>query len=160
MLEFDRMRALVAQRAGSAQGRAHLEDLQPLTDPGAVREALARTSEARRLLQTLGREPYHDLPNPAAALAGARIKGAHLEPRGLLDLASFIEGGLEIVRGVSRSDDAPRLARLASRARDTSEVSLAVRRAILPTGEVADDASPKLAETGVRWPACGSSSPP
>ena len=147
MLEFDRIRGFVAQRAGSVQGREHLEDLQPLTDPGAVREALARTGEARRLLQALGREPYHDLPDPAGALAGARVEGAHLEPGALLDLASFIEGGLEIVRRVSRSDDTPRLARLASGARDTSEVATAVRRALLPTGEVADDASPKLAET-------------
>jgi len=124
-----------------------LEDLQPLTDPRAVREALARTGEARRLLQALGREPYHDLPDPAGALAGARVEGAHLEPGALLDLASFIEGGLEIVRRISRSDDTPQLARLASGARDTSEVAAALRRALLPTGEVADEASPKLAET-------------
>ena len=31
--------------------------------------------------------------------------------------------------------------------RDTTEVAVAIRRAILPGGEVADDASPKLAET-------------
>jgi len=147
VLEFDRIRALVAQRAGSAQGRIRLEDLQPATDPTAVREALARTGEARRLLQALGREPYHDLPDPAGALAGARVEGAHLEPGALLDLASFIEGGVEIVRRVSRNDDTPRLARLASGARDTSEVATALRRALLPTGEVADGASPKLAET-------------
>ena len=124
-----------------------LEGLQPLTDPRAVREAQARTGEARGLLQTLGREPYQDLPDPTGALAGARVKGAHLELRELLDLASFIEGGLEIVLHVSRSGETPRLARLASGVRDTSEVATAIRRAILPSGEVADDASPKLAET-------------
>jgi len=147
-LEFDRIRDLLVQHAGSAEGRVRLEGLQPLTEPGAVRESLVRTTEGRRLLQTLGREPYQDLPDPAEALARARVQGAHLEPRELLELASFIEGGVEIVRRVSRSDeDAPRLARLASGARDTTEVALAVRRALLPTGEVADDASPKLAET-------------
>jgi DNA mismatch repair protein MutS2 len=147
-LEFDRIRDLLVHHAGSAEGRVRLEGLQPLTDGGAVRESLARTTEGRRLLQTLGREPYQDLPDPAEALARARVQGAHLEPRELLDLASFIEGGVEIVRRISRSDeDAPRLARLASGARDTTEVALAVRRALRPTGEVADDASPKLAET-------------
>jgi DNA mismatch repair protein MutS2 len=147
-LEFDRIRDLLVQHAGSAEGRVRLEGLQPLTDPGAVRESLARTTEGRTLLETLGREPYQDLPDPAEALARARVQGAHLEPRELLDLASFIEGGVEIVRRISRSDeDAPRLARLASGARDASEVAHAVRRALLPTAEVADDASPKLAET-------------
>jgi DNA mismatch repair protein MutS2 len=146
-LEFDRLRELLRQQAGSAAGRVRLEALEPLTEPEAVREALARTGEARRLLETLGAQPYHDLPDPAATLAGARVRGSHLEPRALLDLASFIDGGLEIVRAVARSDEkAPRLARLASGAKDTADVSAPLRRALLPTGEVADDASPKLAD--------------
>jgi DNA mismatch repair protein MutS2 len=95
----------------------------------------------------VGRQPYHDLPDPAEALAGARVKGAHLESRALLDLASFIEGGGEIAHRVARTEGAPRLARLAAEVSDTSDVARAVRRALLPTGEVADDASPHLAET-------------
>jgi DNA mismatch repair protein MutS2 len=148
VLEFDRIRDLLVQRAGSPSGRVRLEGLQPLTDPEAVRESLARTAEGRRLLQTQGREPYQDLPDPSEAVARARVQGAHLDPRELLDLASFIEGGVEIGRRIARADeDAPRLARLASGARDTTEVALAIRRALLPTGEVADAASPRLAET-------------
>jgi DNA mismatch repair protein MutS2 len=146
-LEFDRIRELLLQRAGSASGRARLADLQPLTDPEAVQEAQARTGEGRRLLQLLGRQPYHDLPDPAGALAESRVGGARLEPRQLLDLASFIQGGVEIVRRVSQSDEeTPRLARLASEAADTSELAAVLRRALLPTGEVADDASAHLAD--------------
>jgi DNA mismatch repair protein MutS2 len=146
-LEFDRIRDLLLQRVGSAAGRVRLEGLEPLTEPGAVREALARTTEGRQLLEEVGRQPYHDLPDPATALAGARVGGAQLEPRELLDLASFIQGGVEIVHRVSGSDETPRLARLASEANDTSDLAGVLRRALLPTGEVADDASPRLAET-------------
>jgi DNA mismatch repair protein MutS2 len=125
-----------------------LEGLGPLTEPGAVREALARTDEGRRLLRALGRQPYHDLPDPAAALAGAQVGGARLEPRELLDLASFIQGGVEIVHRVSQSDEeSPRLARLASEVTDATDLAAVLRRALLPTGEVADDASPRLADT-------------
>ena len=145
-LEFDRIRALLLQQAGSVEGRARLEALQPLTEPAAVREALARTSEGVALLRVVGRQPYHDLPDPAEALAGARVRGAHLEPRALADLASFIEGGVEIARRVARVDGAPRLSRLASEVQDTGDVAAAIRRALLPSGEVADDASPKLAD--------------
>jgi len=145
-LEFDRIRDLLLQRAGSARGRVHLQDLRPRTDTGAVREALLRTSEGVGLLRSIGRQPYHDLPDPTEALAGARVRGAHLEPRALLDLASFIEGGVEITRRVARAEGAPGLARLASEAADVSDVAVAVRRALLPGGEVADDASPRLAE--------------
>ena len=70
-LEFDRIRDLLLQRAGSAAGRVRLEGLEPLTEPGAVREALARTTEGRQLLEEVGRQPYHDLPDPATSLAGS-----------------------------------------------------------------------------------------
>jgi DNA mismatch repair protein MutS2 len=145
-LEFDRIRVLLQQQAGSVEGLARLKALQPMTDPGAVRDALGRTGEGVVLLRALGRQPHHDLPDPAAALAVARARGAHLEPRALADLASFIEGGIEIARRVARFEKAPRLARLAAEARDTTDVAAAVRRALLPSGEVADDASPKLAD--------------
>ena len=98
------------------------------------------------LLRAVGRQPYHDLPDPAEALAVARVRGAHLEPRALADLASFIEGGVEIARRVARVDGTPRLSRLASEVQDTGDVAVAIRRALLPSGEVADDASPRLAD--------------
>jgi DNA mismatch repair protein MutS2 len=145
-LEFDRIRALLLQQAGSVEGRVRLQALRPHTDPAAVREALARTSEGVALLRAVGRQPYHDLPNPAEALAGARVRGTHLDARTLGDLASFIEGGVEICRRVARVEATPRLARLASEVQDTSEVAVAIRRALLPSGEVADDASPRLAD--------------
>jgi DNA mismatch repair protein MutS2 len=145
-LEFDRIRALLLLQAGSVEGRTRLEALGPLTEPAAVREALARTSEGVTLLRAVGRQPYHDLPDPAPALAGARVRGAHLDPRALADLASFIEGGVEIGRRVAQVDGTPRLSRLASGVRDTTEVAAAIRRALLPSGEVADDASPRLAD--------------
>lgn len=145
-LEFDRILALLLQQAGSVEGHARLEALRPLTEPGPVREALARTSEGVRLLKAVGRQPYHDLPDPAEALAGARVRGSHLDPRALANLASFIEGGVEICRRVARVDGSPRLSRLASEVQDTGDVAVAIRRALLPSGEVADDASPKLAD--------------
>jgi DNA mismatch repair protein MutS2 len=145
-LEFDRIRTLLLQQVGSRPGRLRLEGLAPLVEPDAVRSALGRTSEGVRLLQQLGRQPYHDLPDPQEALVGARVRGSHLEPRALADVASFVEGGVEIARRVARVDEAPALAGLASRVEDTSAVAVAIRRALLPSGELSDDASPRLAE--------------
>ncbi len=145
-LEFDRIRALLQQYAGSAEGVARLTELQPLTDASAVREALTRTTEAVALLRTVGRQPYHDLPDPAEALLAARMRGAHLEPRALTNLASFIEGGVEVAERVARAEGTPRLSRLASEVHDTRDVAAPIRRSLLPSGEVADDASPRLAD--------------
>ena len=47
---------------------------------------------------------------------------------------------------MAQVEAAPRLSRRAGEVKDASEVAAAVRRAILSSGEVADDASPRLAE--------------
>ena len=146
-LEFETIRALVLSHAGSGPGRGRIQHFHPLTDAGEVREALARTTEGVTLLQRVGRQPYHDLPDILELLPTARVEGMHLEPRELSDVASFIEGGMEIAARVARVDGAPRLAAQASRVADATPLAGAIRRAILPSGEVADDASPKLAET-------------
>ena len=118
-----------------------------MTESEEVREALARTTEGVALLQRLGRQPYHDLPDVLAVLPTARVEGLYLEPRELSDVASFIEGGMEIASRVARVEGSPRLAAQASRVADATPLAAAIRRAVLPSGEVADDASPKLAET-------------
>jgi DNA mismatch repair protein MutS2 len=145
-LEFEAIRALVLSHAGSAAGQARVQALAPQTEIGAVRAALSRTTEGTAVLRTLGRQPYHDLPDIAAALQEARVDGTYLEPLALSDVAAFIEGGTEIGRRVAQAEGAPQLARLASGVAEASDVAAAIRRAILPAGEVADDASPRLSE--------------
>ncbi len=146
-LEFETVRGLLLSYAGSAGAKERLLTLLPDTHPGRVREALQTTVEAVALLASVGRQPYHDLPEIGESLAAARVRGLHLEPLQLRDVASFIEGAAEIGRLVSACEQAPRLARQASLIVDASEIAQAIRRAILPTGEVADSASPKLGET-------------
>ncbi|HEY5906918.1 MAG TPA: endonuclease MutS2, partial [Vicinamibacteria bacterium] len=145
-LEFDKVRSLLVQQAGSARGRARLEALQPATDLERVRALLAETSEAVALLAQLGRQPYHDLPDVTDLLPQARMAGFHLQPLALLDVASFIDGAVEIAFRAARAANAPTLSARAAQVRDTTEVAEAIRRALLPSGEVADDASPRLAE--------------
>jgi DNA mismatch repair protein MutS2 len=145
-LEFDQILRLLEQQAGSSTGKARLEALAPLPDAASVREALGLTTEAVSVLTAFGRQPHHDLPDIAAHLPVARMAGAHLEPPALLDVASFVEGALEIARRVAAAESAPRLAHRAASVRDTRDLAAAIRRAIVGSGEVADDASPRLAE--------------
>ncbi len=145
-LEFDAIRALLLSHAGSAAGKDRLRALEPAIDVHEVRFRLSRTSQAVRLLTALGAEPYHGLPDLADVVPAARVDGLHLEPRALLDVASFIEGAGEIARRVSTAEGVPYLSTLAGGVEDMSAVAREVRRALLPGGEVADDASPGLAE--------------
>ena len=146
-LEFEAIRGLVLGHTGSEAGRARIQRLAPAVDPSAVREALGRTTEAATLLRSLGRQPFHDLPDLGPILPASRVDGLHLEPPALLDVASFAEGGGEICWRIGRAEGAPRLSRLAARWLDTADLARAIRRAILPGGEVSDNASPRLAET-------------
>ena len=146
VLEFEAIRTLLLSHAGSVPGRDLLKGLQPSSETGEVRERLATTAEGTVLLQEAGRQPYHDLPDLGPILREARVAGVHVEPRALMDVASFIEGGLEVARHVAQMEKAPRLSRRAAGVKDASDVAAAIRRAILPSGEVADDASPRLAE--------------
>jgi DNA mismatch repair protein MutS2 len=145
-LEFEPIRRLVLSHTGSAEGRARILALEPLRDVPSVREALALTGEAVALVRAPGRQPYHDLPDLGAILPAASVAGVHLEPLALSDVASFIEGAVDIAARVARAEGAAHLARLASTVADTSDVARAIRRAVLPGGEIADDASPRLAE--------------
>lgn len=146
-LEFETVRDLLLSHVGSAAGRERVRALRPHETSGAVRAALRRTTEGVRLLRGLGRQPYHDLPDLTEILPAAAVKGLHLEPAALSDVASFVEGAVEIAHRVARYDGAPELAQAASVVPDMSDLAGAIRRAVLPSGEVADDASPKLAET-------------
>ncbi len=146
VLEFEKIRALLLSHAGSVPGCARIEALKPHGEPADVRTALDRTSQAVRLLEAPGRQPYHDLPDPTESLVAARVPGLHLEPAALLDVASFVEGACEIARHLSRAAGAPDLSRRAGEVVDYAELAATIRRAILPSCEVADDASPRLAE--------------
>jgi len=134
-------------QAGSVAGKEQLRALAPATTPEAVRAALGLTTEAAVVLRTAGAQPYHDLPDMGEVVPASRVEGLHLEPAVLADVASFIEGATEISAFVARIEAAPRLARRASEVKDLSEIARAIRHAILPSREVADHASPKLAET-------------
>jgi DNA mismatch repair protein MutS2 len=146
VLEFEAIRTLLLSHAGSVPGRNRLGRLEPVINPSEVREGLATTSEGVTVLDSLGRQPYHDLPDLLPLLREARVAGALLEPKALMDAASFIEGGMEVARRVAQVEAAPRLARRAAEVKDATDVAAAIRRAILPSGEVADDASPRLAD--------------
>ena len=72
-LEFETIRALVLSHAGSGPGRGRIQNLHPLADAGEVREALAGTTEGVTVLQRVGRQPYHDLPDILELLPTARV---------------------------------------------------------------------------------------
>lgn len=147
VLEWGRIREVLAARCSCAPARALAGELAPLRDADAARERLLETMEARLLV---GRE---GAGSPASGLRDLgevldRLeRRASLEPEDLLDVASVLETASSARRLLeSHAEVAPRLAALASELDDQEPLRREIRRCLDPSGTVVDDASKALAE--------------
>jgi DNA mismatch repair protein MutS2 len=144
-LEFDRVVAAVRSFALTPTGALRLDGLRPLTDPGAVREALAATTETVAYLASNPVFPLRAPEDLETVLALVEVEGRALEPLRLLALAEYLESVDASVGAVRRaSGELPRLKRLVGEASSFKDEIAAVRRAIAPSGDVQDHASPAL----------------
>ncbi len=148
VLEFDKLRELLRQRTTCAPGHRHIDALAPITDRAALDAQFALIREAREWLRS-GRElGFGGLADPQSWLDRIEGVGAALEPREFLDAASLLETAAWLKPQFK--EDAAKFPLLAARAAsvgDFRDLLAAIRRAILPNGEISDDASPALRRT-------------
>jgi DNA mismatch repair protein MutS2 len=145
VLEFDKLRELLRLRTTCLPGRRSIDALEPGSDREALDAAFAQIREAREWLR-FGREMgFGGLADPESWLGRLQAPGAVLESRELIDAATLLEtsGWLK----PQFREEAAKFGWLAARAAslgDFRDVLTAIRRSILPNGEVSDDASPAL----------------
>src|SRR6202521_215942 len=145
VLEFDKLREVLRLRTTCVPGRRSVSALNPGTDRAALEAEFALIREAREWLR-LGRElGFGALADPEGWLAKIQGAGAALEPGELLEAASLLEisGWL---RQQFREDTAkfPLLAARAASLTDFRDLLAAIRKCVLPNGEISDDASAAL----------------
>jgi DNA mismatch repair protein MutS2 len=146
-LEFDRVVDVVAGLALTPLGAASLSRLEPSTDPRAVADALNATTETTTYLEQQPLFPLRAGTGLDEALDVLPLPGHFLEPLPLRTVAEFLDS-VEQACGAVRTVSAafPILGRLVARAASFADEVAAVRRAIDPTGDVLDRASPALAQ--------------
>jgi DNA mismatch repair protein MutS2 len=153
VLEFDRLLDLLRRRTTCVPGRRVIDALSFSEDRSALEAVFALISEAAAYLTEAGEMGFGALADPAAWLAEVEAPAAVLTPPMLLDAASladtaeslrnaFRETGRGDSRAITRKF--PLLSARASSVADLRSLAAAIRRAILPTGEISDDASPEL----------------
>ncbi len=145
VLEFDKLRQLLRLRSTCLPGRRRLDQLQPGTDRAALENDFARIREASEWLR-MGRElGFGALVDPAAWLEQIEAPGVVLEAKEFLDVATLLEtAGWLRVQFREEAAKFPLLATQSGALLDFRETQNAIKRCILPNGEISDDASATL----------------
>jgi DNA mismatch repair protein MutS2 len=146
-LEFDRIVEVVTGLALTPLGADTLAHLEPSVEPKAVADALNATTETTSYLEQQPLFPLRAGTGLDDALAVVAVPGGFLEPLPLRVVADFldsVEQSRAAVRPVGGAY--PILAAIVSRAATFADEAAAVRRAIDPSGDVLDHASPALGQ--------------
>src|SRR5579871_3250979 len=145
ILEFDRLRDLLRARTTSSPGRRAIDLLAFGTDRARLENEFTAIAEAVAYLRAGGELGFGSLADPESWLGRLEKPDAVLGPAELLDVASLVATAASL--GEVFRDTASKLPMLTGRARSVANfrsLGEAIRRAILPNGEISDDASPEL----------------
>jgi DNA mismatch repair protein MutS2 len=146
LLEFDELKEIVSRSSTCAPGRRAVESLTPGQDANALNAEFALTSEAVEYLRGGSDLGFGALADPEPWLARLTVPGSVLSIDELLQATTLMDA-CAAVRQIFREDGEQKfrlLAGCAATLADFRPVLAAIRRAVLPNGEISDDASPKL----------------
>jgi len=145
VLEFDKLRELLRLRTTCAPGHRAVDALEPGVDRHALENAFAHIREAREWLRAGGELGFGGLADPQGWLERIEGPGAVLEPREFLDAASLLETSAWLKPQFRQeATKFPLLAVRAASLGDFRDLLAAIRRCVLPNGDISDDASPAL----------------
>jgi DNA mismatch repair protein MutS2 len=145
VLEFDQLKEFVGGYSTCVPGRRAIEALALQHDVRALDAEFVLVNEAVGYLRAGSELGFGSFADPEQWLARLVVPGAVLSVAEFLDASSLLEiaGSL---RQVFKADAAkhPQLAARAATLGDFRHLATAIRRAILPNGEISDEASPQL----------------
>jgi len=145
VLEFNNLRELLRGRTTSAPGRRFVDSLQPSSDRTALEHTFAQIREGREWLRASRELGFGGLADPQKWLEQIEGPGAILAAGDLLDAASLLETAGWLRQQFREEATAfPLLAARAASLADFRDPLAAIRRSILPNGDISDDASPAL----------------
>jgi DNA mismatch repair protein MutS2 len=145
ILEFDRLREILRRYTTCAPGRRGVEQLAPGSDRAQLETSFALIREAIAFLRAGSDLGFGSLADPEEWLARLEAPGVVLSPAEILDAASLLET-VAWLKQQFRADAAkyPLWAGRAAALGDFRPLAAAIRRAVLPNGEISDDASSEL----------------
>jgi DNA mismatch repair protein MutS2 len=154
VLEFGKLRELLRRRTTCTPGARTIDALHFSQDRHALEAAFALIAEGISFLTDGSELGFGSLPDPARWLAELEAPVAVLTPLMLTDAAALADttamlrdafrDGSKLGGAGSTARQFPLLSARAAAVADLRPLAAAIRRAILPNGEISDDASPEL----------------
>ena len=145
MLEFHRIREIFSGFTSFSVSHVLALNLQPLSDYEQVSLLLKQSAEARNLFDlepdfTIGE--VFDIRKEAEMAS----RGKLLEPQTLVEIEHTLASVRQLHRSLTMlSGELPLLSNIASSIVELDQIEKSIRKCLLPTGELLDSASPKLA---------------
>ncbi|MGA9882669.1 MAG: Smr/MutS family protein [Candidatus Acidiferrales bacterium] len=146
LLEFGQLKEIVSRFSTCAAGRRAAESLAPQHDARPLNAEFALVSEAVAYLRAGSELGFGSLADSEPWMARLAVPGSVLGTDELLQSVTLMETAAAI-RQTFRGDDERKHRLLAERAANLADfraLLAAIRRAVMPNGEISDDASPKL----------------
>ncbi len=145
-LEFDKIRAILAEIAPTDGAKERASALTPSDDTVEIRRRMTRTTDAKRLAQIKGMPAFSGVYDVGDALERAE-KDAVLSPRELLQIAALLRAA-RVLQDYSRGerDFTTVLDEIFERLIPDRALEERIARSILAEDMIADEASPALAE--------------
>ena len=144
-LELDQVLALLAECAGSAEGKESCLHLRPTSDLEDVQAMLDETTAASDLCTRKGNPSFSGVMNVSASLERAE-RGGTLQPSELLRIAGVLRCTRNIKGYVAEDEKATVLDELFNALTPNKYLEDRISGAILSEEEIADNASPALAD--------------
>ncbi len=145
-LEFDRMVEALCSLALTPLGAARLAKLRPEVDVRRFEPQLALTTEGVEYLRDDPAFPLHAPADLERTLVALAVDGRALEPQQLLDLADHLVSIEATCAGIHQTDPGrfPMLRGIVDACSSFAVEAADVRGKIAASGDVLDEASPKL----------------
>ena len=145
VLEFDRLKEILAGYSTCAPGHRAIETLAPGQDVAALDAEFDLIREAVAYLRPGAELGFGSLADPDTWLARLSVPASVLAVEEFLAATSLMDA-VQSARETFKPDgpNHPQLTARAAALADFRHLSTAVRRAILSNGEISDDASPQL----------------
>ncbi|HVB98430.1 MAG TPA: Smr/MutS family protein [Candidatus Dormibacteraeota bacterium] len=145
LLEFDALLEILRGFSTAAPGRRALGRLRFSEERQTLEAGFARIGDAVEYLASGSELGLGGMADPEPWLNRVAQPSVVLDAGQLLDAAGLVETAFDTraTLGALRTRW-PRLAELGERLPDLRPLAVAIRRAILPGGEIADDATPEL----------------